>query len=114
MDERAEKFACPDGRQRQPDGLLDRMDRALVNAGRAIWRFLVDGFAAYGAAERGLMLDPAFETAEHWDAEILETPSYPYYCGWVRDEDMRSDFADIDELIRALQTVGDERASSAG
>jgi hypothetical protein len=107
MDESNEDFVFLDGQQRRSGGLLDRMDRALVNAGRAIWRFLLDGFAAYGAAECGILLDPVFPPSNVQEAEILETPSYPFNYGTVRDEDLRSDFADIDELIRALQTAGE-------
>jgi hypothetical protein len=107
MDESVEKFVFPDGQQKRSNQLLDRMDRALVNAGRAIWRCIVDGFAAYGAAECGLLLDPVFEPTNGQDVEVLETPSYPCNYGAVRDEDLRSDFTDIDELIRALQTAGE-------
>jgi hypothetical protein len=107
MDESAEKFVFPDGQQKQGGGLLDRIDRAVVNAWRATWRCIIDGFAAYGAAECGLWLDPPFVPINDREAEILETPSYPYNYGPVDEEDLRSDFADIDELIRALQTAGE-------
>jgi hypothetical protein len=107
MDESAKKFVCPDGQQKPGGGLLDRVDRALINAWRFIWRCTIDGFAAYGAAECGLFLDPAFEPTDDREAEILETPNYPYNYGAVAEEYLRSDFADIDELIRALQTAGE-------
>jgi hypothetical protein len=107
MDESTEKFVFLEGRQRQSNRLLDRMDRALANAWRAIWRCIVDGFAACGAAECGLLLDPVVEPTNDREAEVLETPSYPHNYGAVDEEDLRSDFADIDELIRALQTAGE-------
>jgi hypothetical protein len=107
MDESAEKFVFLDGEQKQGNRLLDRMDRALVNAGRAIWRCMVDGFASYAAAEFGILPNLVSGPTNDQDAEMQETPRYPYYYGTVRDEDLRSDFTDIDELIRALQTAGD-------
>ena len=107
MDERDERFEFLEEQQGQRDGLLDRIDRALVKAGRALWRCIVDGFAAYGASECGLSLDPAFESPRAWEAGLSEIGTYPYQFGIVGDDDLRSDYADIDELIRALQSVGD-------
>jgi hypothetical protein len=106
MDESAEEFVFVDGQKKQSGGLLDRMDRALMNAGRAFWRCIVDGFAAYGAAECGLWLDPAFEPINDTETEIPEFQDYSYNYK-VDEEDLRSDYADIDELIRALQTAGE-------
>ena len=109
MDESDEKFVFPQDPQGQRNGLLDRIDRALANAGLAVWRCIVDGFAAYGAAECGLPLDPAYERKKDWEAEILHGDAYSFSYGPVDDHELRSDYADIDELIRALQSVGEER-----
>ncbi len=107
MDGRDEKFVFLEQQQGQREGLLDRIDRALVNAGRALWRCIVDGFAAYGATECGLPLDPAFESTRDWEAELSEIGIYQYSSSIVGDDDLRSDYTNIDELIRALQSVGE-------
>ncbi len=103
MNDSADKLAFLDEQQRPGNRLLDRMDRALTSAGRAIWRYFVDGFAAYGAAECGLLLDPV---SEH-EAEIPDTPDHPSNYGAVWGENLPTDFADVDELIRAMQTAED-------
>jgi hypothetical protein len=44
-------------RPRRVDRWLDRMDAAIVSVGRAIWRAVVDGFAAYGMAQCAPLID---------------------------------------------------------
>jgi hypothetical protein len=107
MDEIGEDIRFSKRRRRQIDRLLGRMDRALVNTGRAVWSCIIEGFAAYGSAECGLWLDPGFQPAKKREVVIQQTPNYPYHYGMIPEDELRSDFADLDELIRALQTAGE-------
>ncbi len=45
----------------RPDRVLDRMDRAVARLGRAIWRCVVDGFAAYAMAEYATSIHTQFD-----------------------------------------------------
>jgi hypothetical protein len=104
MSGRNDKFLSTSTRQPRPERLLDRADRAVVRVARAAWRFLLQGFAAYGMAECAMSINPGFVDIEPLrnDSPVLATR----YAYGAAVDDLPGDFEDIDALIRSLQTIG--------
>jgi hypothetical protein len=102
MSGQADEFVFSTTQQARPDGLFDRIDRAVVRTARALWTGLVDGFAACGMAECGVFVDAKFTDVERTRTD----PVARHACGAV-DDDLQGDFDDIHALIRSLQTIAD-------
>jgi hypothetical protein len=102
MSEQAHEFVFSTTQQARPDRLFKRIDQAVVRAWRAVWTWLIDGFAAAGIAECGVFIDADLTEVEQAPAG----PATRYAYGAV-DDDLQGDFDDIHALIRSLQTAAD-------
>jgi hypothetical protein len=97
-----DEFLIATPQQSRVGRLFDRLDRAIVRLGRAIWRDVIDGFAAYGMAECPMLIDTRFcNSPDQASARPhdLAIPSMPAAA------DLRGDFETLDDLVRALQTA---------
>ena len=82
--------------------LFDGLDRAIVRLGRAIWRDVIDGFAAYGMAECAMFVDARFCDSPDQASDRPHDRTIPPMPAVA---DLQGDFETLDDLVRALQTA---------
>ena len=106
MREKPDELIFTTRRQTRPGRLLDRLDRTVAKAGRAIWLFLVDGFAAYGMAECGMYIDCQFDQTGGQNSGHSHALVGNLVFAVLDSEDLEGDFDNIDDLIKSVQLPG--------
>ncbi|HEY0183373.1 MAG TPA: hypothetical protein VGC09_11250 [Rhodopila sp.] len=84
---------------------LDRLDAAIIVCGRTVWRAIVEGLAACGAAQCAVHLDIPCNLPAR-DRDSRKTVSSVQYSPAARDEnDIRDDFEDLRSLIESVRAM---------
>jgi hypothetical protein len=97
-----DEFLIATPQQSRVGRLFDRLDRAIVRLGRAIWRDVIEGFSAYGMAECPMLIDPRFYDSPYQASERPDDRAIPPMPAAA---DLQGDFETLDDLVRALQTA---------
>jgi hypothetical protein len=92
-------------RPRRVDRWLDRMDAAVVSVGRAVWRAVVDGFAAYGMAQCAPVIDTHHVQIEEQKCEGESALMIRPTLEASESDALRSDFEDLSSLIEYIRAM---------